>query len=100
MLIASGGVSVVVIDSVSALMPESELDRDFGDPQVGSQARLLSTGLRRLSRIAGQYNVTLIFINQLRMKIGVVYGNLRCGPTAAAASEWPESVPRLMRSDA
>ena len=74
-LIASGGVSVVVVDSVSALMPESELDRDFGDPQVGSQARLLSTGLRRLSRVADQYNVTLIFINQLRMKIGVVYGN-------------------------
>ena len=86
-LIASGGVSVVVIDSVSALMPESELDRDFGDPQVGSQARLLSIGLRRLSRIAGQYNVSLIFINQLRMKIGVIYGNPEvCTHTATAAS--------------
>jgi recombination protein RecA len=73
--IVSGAVSVVVIDSVSALMPESEMDRDFGDPQVGSQARLLSIGLRRLSRVASQYKVTLIFINQLRMKIGVMYGN-------------------------
>jgi recombination protein RecA len=74
-LIVSGGVSVVVIDSVSALMPESEMDREYGDPQVGSQARLLSTGLRRLTKVAGQYNVTLIFINQLRMKIGTIYGN-------------------------
>lgn len=74
-LIASGGFSVLVIDSVSALLPESELERDFGDPQVGSQARLLSSGLRRLTKTAQQYNVTLIFINQLRMKIGVMYGN-------------------------
>jgi recombination protein RecA len=71
----SGSCSAIVIDSVAALLPESEIQRDYGDPQVGAQARLLSSGLRKLAGLASIHNVTLIFINQLRMKIGVMYGN-------------------------
>lgn len=75
MLIRSGAVDVIVIDSVAALVPKSELEGDMGDPQMGMQARLMSQALRKLTAIISKSKTCLIFINQIRMKIGVVFGN-------------------------
>lgn len=74
-LCRSGGAGVILVDSVSALIPRTEMERDMGDPQVGTQARLMSNGLKRINQAANRHNTTVIFINQLRMKIGVMYGN-------------------------
>ncbi|MBI4665820.1 MAG: recombinase RecA [Nitrospinae bacterium] len=75
MLIRSGGVDVIVIDSVAALVPKSELEGDMGDPQMGLQARLMSQALRKLTAIVSKSKTCLIFINQIRQKIGVTFGN-------------------------
>ncbi len=75
MLVRSGAVDVVVIDSVAALVPKAELEGDMGDAHMGLQARLMSQALRKLTAIAHKTGTTLIFINQLRQKIGVVFGN-------------------------
>jgi recombination protein RecA len=74
-LIRSGGVDAVVIDSVAALVPKSELEGEMGEPQMGLQARLMSQALRRLTGIVSKSRTCLIFINQIREKIGVFYGN-------------------------
>jgi recombination protein RecA len=74
-LIRSGGVDVVVVDSVAALVPKNEIDGEMGDAQVGLQARLMSQALRKLTGIVSKSKTTLIFINQLREKIGVMFGN-------------------------
>ncbi len=74
-LVQSGAVDVVVIDSVAALTPQSEIDGDMGDYHVGKQARLMSQALRKLTSIVAKTNTTVIFINQIRMKIGVMFGN-------------------------
>jgi recombination protein RecA len=71
----NNGAQVVVVDSVAALVPKSEIEGDMGEAQMGIQARLMSQAMRKLVGIAKQSGCTLIFINQLRMKIGVVYGN-------------------------
>ena len=68
-------VDFIVIDSVAALVPKAELEGDMGDPQMGLQARLMSQAMRKLTGIAATNNVTIVFINQLRMKIGVMFGN-------------------------
>jgi recombination protein RecA len=65
----------VLVDSVSALIPRTEMERDMGDPQIGSQARLMSNALKRIAQSAARLGTTVIFINQIRMKIGVIYGN-------------------------
>jgi recombination protein RecA len=75
MLIRSGGVDVVVVDSVAALVPKNEIDGEMGEAQVGLQARLMSQALRKLTGIVAKSKTTLIFINQLREKIGVMFGN-------------------------
>ncbi len=75
MLVRSGGVDIMVVDSVAALVPRSEIEGDMGDSHMGLQARLMSQALRKLTATIGKTNTTLIFINQIRMKIGVVYGN-------------------------
>ncbi|MBC2703972.1 recombinase RecA [Desulfobacula sp.] len=75
MLVRSGGVDVMVVDSVAALVPRAEIEGDMGDSHMGLQARLMSQALRKLAGTIGKTNTTLIFINQIRMKIGVVYGN-------------------------
>jgi recombination protein RecA len=75
MLIRSGGVDVVVIDSVAALVPKAELEGEMGDAQMGLQARLMSQALRKLTAIVSKSNTCLIFINQIREKIGVMFGN-------------------------
>ncbi|MGC1415451.1 MAG: recombinase RecA [Candidatus Acidiferrum sp.] len=74
-LIRSGGVDIVVVDSVAALVPKAELEGDMGDPQMGLQARLMSQALRKLTAIVSKSKTCLIFINQIREKIGVMFGN-------------------------
>lgn len=74
-LVRSGALDVLVIDSVAALVPRSELEGDMGDAQMGLQARLMSQALRKLTGSIGRSKTTVIFINQLRMKIGVFFGN-------------------------
>jgi len=74
-LIKSGGVDVVVIDSVAALVPRAELEGEMGDPQMGLQARLMSQALRKLTAVTQKSGTCLVFINQIRDKIGVMFGN-------------------------
>jgi len=74
-LVRSGGVDVVVIDSVAALVPRTEIEGDMGDAQVGLQARLMSQALRKLTGVVSKSRTSLVFINQLREKIGVMFGN-------------------------
>ena len=74
-LVRSGGVDVVVVDSVAALVPRSEIEGDMGDAQVGLQARLMSQALRKLTGVVSKSRTCLIFINQLREKIGVMFGS-------------------------
>ncbi len=74
-LVRSGAIDVIVVDSVAALTPRVEIEGDMGDAQMGSQARLMSQAMRKLNAAIGRSNTTVIFTNQLRSKIGVVYGN-------------------------
>ncbi len=74
-LIRSGGVDVIVIDSVAALVPKAEIDGNVGDSHVGLQARLMSQAMRKFTGVLNRSNTVLIFINQIRMKIGVMFGN-------------------------
>lgn len=74
-LVSSGAVDIVVVDSVAALVPKSEIEGDMGDSHVGQHARLMSQALRKLTSSVSKTNCMIIFINQLREKIGVVYGN-------------------------
>ena len=74
-LVASGGVDVVVIDSVAALVPKAELEGEMGDSHMGLHARLMSQALRKLTGVVARTNTLLIFINQIREKIGVMFGN-------------------------
>ena len=83
-LIRSGAVDVVVIDSVAALIPRSELDGEMGDSSVGVLARLMSQAMRRLAGAISKNNATVVFINQLRQKIGVMYGNPETTPGGLA----------------
>jgi len=75
MLVRSGSVDVVVIDSVAALTPKAEIEGEMGEPQMGLQARLMSQALRKLTANIKRSNTMVIFINQIRMKIGVMFGN-------------------------
>jgi len=74
-LVRSGAVDVLVIDSVAALVPRAELEGEMGEPQMGLQARLMSQALRKLTATISRSNTVLVFINQIRMKIGVMFGN-------------------------
>ena len=74
-LVRSGAVDVLVVDSVAALVPQQEIDGDMGDSNVGVHARLISQAMRKLSGVIAKSNAVVIFINQLRQKIGVMYGN-------------------------
>ena len=75
MLVRSGGVDVVVIDSVAALVPKAEIDGEMGDSHVGLQARLMSQALRKMTGTISKTNTCVVFINQIRMKIGVMFGS-------------------------
>ncbi len=83
-LVSSNGVDVVVIDSVAALTPRAELEGEMGDSHVGLQARLMSHALRKLSGIVSKPNTSLVFINQIREKIGVMFGNPETTPGGRA----------------
>jgi len=83
-LINSGAVDVIVVDSVAALVPRDELEGDMGEAQVGKQARLMSQALRKLKGIVHKSNTALIFINQIREKIGVMFGNPETTPGGRA----------------
>ena len=74
-MVRSGAVDIVIIDSVAALVPKAEIDGDMGDAHVGLQARLMSQALRKLTAVIGKSNCVVIFINQLREKVGVMFGN-------------------------
>ena len=75
MLVRSGSVDIVVVDSVAALTPRAEIEGEMGEPQMGLQARLMSQALRKLTANIKRTNTMVIFINQIRMKIGVMFGN-------------------------
>jgi recombination protein RecA len=74
-MVRSGAVDIVVVDSVAALVPKAEIDGDMGDSHVGLQARLMSQALRKLTGVISKSNCIVIFINQLREKVGVMFGN-------------------------
>ncbi len=74
-MVRSGAVDIIVIDSVAALVPKAEIDGDMGDSHVGLQARLMSQALRKLTAIVSKSNCTVVFINQLREKVGIMFGN-------------------------
>ncbi|MZH46206.1 MAG: recombinase RecA [Nitrospinae bacterium] len=74
-LVRSGAIDVIIVDSVAALVPKSELDGDMGDSHMGLQARLMSQAMRKLAGVVNKSKTSLIFINQIRMKIGVMFGN-------------------------
>ena len=83
-LVRSGAISVIVIDSVAALVPKAEIEGEMGDSQVGLQARLMSKALRKLAGVINKTNTIAIFINQLREKVGVAYGNPEVTPGGRA----------------
>jgi recombination protein RecA len=83
-LTRSGAIELIVIDSVAALVPKAEIEGDMGDAHMGLQARLMSQALRKLTAVAHRTNTTIIFINQLRQKIGVVFGNPETTPGGQA----------------
>ena len=74
-MVRSGAVDIVIVDSVAALVPKAEIDGDMGDSHVGLQARLMSQAMRKLTSVIGKTNTVCVFINQLREKVGIVYGN-------------------------
>jgi recombination protein RecA len=74
-MVRSGAVDIVIVDSVAALVPKAEIDGDMGDSHMGLQARLMSQALRKLTAVIGKSNCIVIFINQLREKLGVMFGN-------------------------
>ncbi|MFH1169478.1 MAG: recombinase RecA [Chloroflexota bacterium] len=83
-LVRSGAIDVIVIDSVAALVPRAEIEGDMGDPQMGLQARLMSQALRKLAAAIGRSGTAVIFINQLREKVGIVFGNPEVTPGGRA----------------
>ena len=74
-MVRSGAIDIIVVDSVAALVPKAEIDGDMGDSHVGLQARLMSQALRKLTAVISKSNCTVIFINQLREKVGIMFGN-------------------------
>jgi len=84
MLVESNSVDVIVIDSVAALTPKAEIEGEMGDTHIGLQARLMSQAMRKLTAIIGKSKTSLIFINQIRMKIGVMFGNPETTPGGRA----------------
>lgn len=83
-LVRSGAVDVVILDSVAALVPQAEVEGDMGDSHMGLQARLMSQAMRKLTAVIGKTNCTVIFINQVREKIGVMFGNPETTPGGRA----------------
>mgnify|MGYP002544626891 CR=1 FL=1 len=74
-LVRSGAIDAIVVDSVAAMVPRAEIEGEMGDSHVGLQARLMSQAMRKLTSVIGKTNTVCVFINQLREKVGIVYGN-------------------------
>ncbi len=87
-LVRSGAIDIIVIDSVAALVPKAEMEGDMGDTHVGLQARLMSQALRKLAAGASHSNTAVVFINQIREKIGVMFGNPETTPGGRALKFW------------
>lgn len=100
MLIKSGAIDLVVVDSVAALVPRAELDGEMGDSQVGLQARLMSKAMRKLSGVMNRSECTAIFINQLREKVGVMFGNPETTPGGRALKFYSSVRLEIRRSEA
>lgn len=83
-MVRSGAVDIIIVDSVAALVPKAEIDGDMGDSHVGLQARLMSQALRKLTPVVSKSNCIVIFINQLREKVGVMFGN----PETTTGGRW------------
>ncbi len=83
-LVRSGAIDIIVVDSVAALVPKAEIDGDMGDAHVGLQARLMSQALRKLAGVLNKSNTAIVFINQLREKVGVMFGNPETTPGGRA----------------
>ena len=99
-LVRSGAVSIVVIDSVAALVPQAEIDGEMGDSHVGLQARLMSQALRKLSGTISKTKTTAIFINQLREKVGIMFGNPETTPGGRALKFYSSIRLDIRRSEA
>lgn len=100
MLIKSGAVDLVVVDSVAALVPQAELDGEMGDHHVGLQARLMSKAMRKLNGVMNQKSCTAIFINQLREKVGIMFGNPETTPGGRALKFYSSVRLDIRRSEA
>ncbi len=100
MLIKSGAIDIIVIDSVAALVPQAELDGEMGDSQVGLQARMMSKAMRKLSGVMNRSECTAIFINQLREKVGVMFGNPETTPGGRALKFYASVRLDIRRSEA
>ena len=98
-LVRSGAISVIVIDSVAALVPQAEIEGEMGDSHVGLQARLMSQALRKLSGIISKTNTVAIFINQLREKVGVMFGNPETTPGGRALKFYSSVRLEIRRSE-
>lgn len=98
-LVRSGAISVIVIDSVAALVPQAEIEGEMGDSHVGLQARLMSQALRKLSGIISKTNTIAIFINQLREKVGVMFGNPETTPGGRALKFYASVRLEIRRSE-
>ena len=83
-LVRSGAIDIIVVDSVAALVPKAEIDGDMGDAHVGLQARLMSQALRKLAGVLNKSNTSIVFINQLREKVGIMFGNPETTPGGRA----------------
>lgn len=99
-IVSSGAVDIVVLDSVAALVPKAEIDGEMGDAFVGIQARMMSQALRKLGGTINKSNTAAIFINQLREKIGVMYGNPETTPGGRALKFWASVRLEVRRGDA
>ena len=100
LLIRSGAIDLVVVDSVAALVPQAELDGEMGDMQVGAQARMMSKAMRKLSGVMNRSECTAIFINQLREKVGVMFGNPETTPGGRALKFYSSVRLDVRRSEA
>ena len=98
-LVRSGAVAIIVIDSVAALVPQAEIEGEMGEPHVGLQARLMSQALRKLAATIGKSKTAVVFINQLREKVGVVFGNPEVTPGGRALKFYSSVRIDLRRTD-
>lgn len=99
-LVSSQAIDLIVVDSVAALVPQAELDGEMGDSSIGLQARLMSKAMRKLSAVLNKSNTTIIFINQLREKVGIMFGNPEITPGGRALKFYSSIRLEIRRSEA